>query len=251
MKKRNALAQQVSGCCKAHANNLAGFFTPLSLANLVTWIRADDVVLTGTDVIQVNDKSGNGLHLDVASANNPQFVASDPDFNGQAVMSFELLQNNWLERTTGTFIAGGYNVFAILKTDNLPATKGYCATGTFLDGAHYVVGATGTTAVNSSIPLVGTANLVGSVSLLDTWWDNAKTEVSANGVIENTGNAGGNPVAAGFVLGSLSNKTNSFDGSIAEIVITSSHLDDMSPDYAGLMSYFNLRYGLNLPTIRT
>ena len=55
------------------------------------WFAGDNVTLSGTDLTQWNDKSGNGLNLTKESqfpSNYAQFVASDSNFNDKPTLTF-------------------------------------------------------------------------------------------------------------------------------------------------------------------
>lgn len=226
-------------------------WTPEELTNLAAWFRADDVNTSGTDVTQWNDKSGNALHLNTPSANNPQLNSSNSSFGSQATIDFTASNNNSIERTTGTFMANGYNIFVLLNSNAGLATRSVLETQTFLDGLLYVAQATFFPSVNSSSILATSTNVGSNVFLFDVWWNNTGTEVTVDGTIDATGDAGGDPSAAGLVVGAAGNNTLPLEGSIAEIIITSAHIDDTSDDYANLMTYFNNRYGTSLATVRS
>lgn len=66
-------------------------WTPANVLGLSCWLCADDVTLgTGTEVAQINDKSGYSRHFTQATASKrPLLIASDVRFNGRPTIDFD------------------------------------------------------------------------------------------------------------------------------------------------------------------
>ena len=73
--------------------NLTGEYYLANLQQFGTvpaWWRADEVVLSGSNVSTWTDKSGNGRNLlTSASSQRPSYNASDADFNGRPSLTFD------------------------------------------------------------------------------------------------------------------------------------------------------------------
>lgn len=72
------------------------------VTGMTAWYRADTCNLSGSNVTQLTDKSGNGLHL--VTGTSPTQNASDVNFNGQASISFNG-SSQVLKETTGAALS--------------------------------------------------------------------------------------------------------------------------------------------------
>ena len=117
-----------TACASSHDNVSITFMSqPQSIPNLWAWYDADDAAtfsLSGNDVTQWNDKSGNSLHLSQSnSANRPERVNSA--INGKSVVRFngtsDFLQSPSLQFFTANNTAK--TVLIVFKTNNNSGQK--------------------------------------------------------------------------------------------------------------------------------
>lgn len=100
----------------------------LNLTGLTMWLRADDVVTSGSAVTQMNDKSGNGRHVAQASGTKqPLLISSDPNFNNKPSVDFDGT-NDQLDGSVGVntniFTVSTFTCAAVYRADAITGTSG-------------------------------------------------------------------------------------------------------------------------------
>lgn len=224
--------------------NKNALFSPSSISGLQIWHRSDSVVLSGSNVTQWNDLSGNSRHAQVInSSTSPTYNASDSSFNDNPSITFGTSAQMRFEYSGLSITSTAWTFIFVCKpntnsgTDTLfdsqsgrlscysmhPTTSSYA----YFDGA--VQGVGGTVSTTTKI-LEYSLNSVANVGEL--FIDGVSTGVTDTYASKNIGGAvglGGRPNALGG--------TNVFDGKMAEVIIYNKILT--SNERAQLLGYFD------------
>lgn len=201
-------------------------FTPMSISGLQIWHRSDNVELSGSNVTQWTDLSGNGRHaVPINSSTNPTYTASDASFNNKPSITFGASAQMRLEYSSISISSTAWTFIFVCKptsnsgTDSLfdsqsgrlscysihPTTSSYA----YFDGA--VQGVGGTVSTTTKI-LEFSLNSVSNIGEL--FVNGASTGVTDTYASKNIGGAtglGGRPNALGG--------SNVFDGKMAEVLV--------------------------------
>lgn len=224
--------------------NKNALFSPASISGLQIWHRSDSVALSGSNVTQWNDLSGNGRHAQVInSSTNPTYTASDASFNNHPSITFGTSAQMRFEYSGLSINSTQWTFIFVCKptsnsgTDTLfDAQSGrlscYSMHSTpssyaYFDGAVQVVG--GTVNTNTKI-LEYSLNSVSNVGEL--FIDGTSTGTTDTYASKNIGGAvglGGRPNALGG--------TNVFDGKMAEFILYNKILT--TNERAQLIGYFD------------
>ena len=222
--------------------------TPSSITGLVLWLRADMGVV-GNSVSAWNDQSGTGDTnkncLQATPNAQPTWNKSNASYNGRPTIDFngttDYLQSGAWTSALGqpfTSFVIGHSTSATnaIALDNLAAhqTSMQCNSGLF---EIYAGSGLNSVSGNWAVPGVATAIFFGILSQL---WFNQQTGQSNN-------QAGANNMTGTTIGGygaSPGNTTNSWTGSIAEIMIYNTSLSAANIDT--LQLYAGTQYGITI-----
>ena len=126
--------------------------TPEDIPNCCLWLDASDTSsfsLSGSNVTQWNDKSGNGNHATAYNSSNYPQYSSSYTVNGKNAINFIATANNAGQMLKGSFTTsganqpgqnGGYTRFVVYKMHNFVGSEFNCpfemAQGSFLSGSY-------------------------------------------------------------------------------------------------------------------
>jgi hypothetical protein len=100
-------------------------FTPTALSDLVAWYDADDlgsIAVSGSDVTQWNDKSGNARHATQGtSTNRPK--SGTRTINGKNVIDFDGSNDFLVNNAVAPFFSGDDKPFTVFMAGNTEATS--------------------------------------------------------------------------------------------------------------------------------
>jgi hypothetical protein len=214
-----------------------------TIASLEMRVRADDVVLSGSRITQMNDLSGNDYHLVEVSSSGPTLSATGGP-NSTPVAQFDGTAD-YLRRTGMTsWGASAKHHFIILSQD------------TWVDGdfLYRHIG------VNESVRQLGTtpeikqddgatetntvSPTLGTFYLLQAFHDGTSTSFQQlnNGSPVTGGDPGSIGGTTEFYLASSNTPDRFTDINVAELAIFSAQVT--GSDLTDLMAYFSNRYGL-------
>lgn len=215
-------------------------WTPASLSPLAWW-RADlGVTITGAGASQWSDQSGNGYHW--LQADNTYRPALDATaINGLPALTFQASVVDHMG-LAGITVPGDFTVWAMLK-----ATNGVTANAALI----FNVGGTPTVLANDSgdrpsLYYAGNRN-PGATAITDGTWrsmrwmrDNTSLYIAYGSGADQTISSGGFGSSGAWTY-LATGGGESFDGQIAELLITSAALT--APQIASLNAYRLARYG--------
>lgn len=235
---------------------------------LALWLDAEDaasITLNGSTVSQWNDKSGNGRNVaQTTAANQPNYTASG--LNGRPIVDFVRARSTWLQ--TGSFPTTGISAIGIATVTR------WTTTGTttneiqiLIDNNHNGNPAQGfvwqdrpdltnkpLTAAHLPIVTNGAEDTAqtgdGTWKIISTRFISGGNDfLYVNGGAERSNSNGGTfNLQSTLRLGGGVINTRSFDGEMAELVITSADLS--TTDRERLEGYLAWKWGLeaNLPS---
>jgi len=234
------LPQIPSGQGQASGSDLV--FTPSDLAGLFVWLRADQgITLSGANVTVWADQSGNGNNT--TSGTSGAWAASDPQYNGQASISFVHASSNHLtigslSGSTGqpfTSIIVGNSSNAATEGTFQNGTSSTCSAGFFDDVTGNIFMSAGTqqdTNVSGLNPCI--MALIGNGANCQSFVNNSQTPVVTANMGTNSFSGQGMQIGTGGVT--------SLDGKIVEVLVYNGAL---TPRQLHLVfSYLANRYGI-------
>jgi len=213
-------------------------FTPLNLASLFAWLRADLVVLDGSNnVATLTDRSPNGYNATQPSvANRPGYVANAGlgylNLTGtQSIIGFGTPSN-----------PQPFEVFMVVRSAGTPGGNVYLFDSGF--GGNTVISQQNSTgfATMSAGSGITDANLGVVDHIIDAKFNGASSNISLDGGAGTTGNAGTNALGVSFTIGNDGTYTAGFVGRVYEIIICDALLS--APDRTSLISYLKTRYSI-------
>jgi hypothetical protein len=255
---------------KKKSVTVSELWTPLALSDLSLWIDPSDsstVFLNGSNIAQIDDKSGNARHFAQtnASLRPPLEVAG---LNGLNVITFPgaNFSLEGAEASRNMFRNTGYGaVFAVIITGTVTSTENILFTsigtsgnagrlslrlmgrrvnpgGRRLDGNSFS-SVTGTTVINVTTPAIIGTEFKYNAQLLDSWLNGIK-EVSSSvptwGGPGVTSDTNGQRVRIGQAGGS----GEGFRGKLCELVVVND-TDIPALDIDKLNGYFAHKWGIN------
>lgn len=231
------------------SSQAAQAWSPLDLPNLRAWYRGDDVNLSGSSVIQMNDKSGNGYHL-AGGVSPTQVTATINSVNYPAVRGNGTSQ--YLTEATMPHSDGEHIIVVTSKVsltfgdvlfDSHSALAGMrCRHGGTGDEINMHVGA-------ALISSVAWNEIAGTWFVLETIWGNVQPSLlmrnySTADDVPDTATVMSPAASTGFRLfssggGSPGQYAND---DVVEIIISSAAIT--GTDYTNLKAYTLARYGI-------
>lgn len=197
------------------------------------WLDASDdttITLSGSDVTQWRDKSGNGYHANSGGI--------DPTYNLGAVNSL-----NTVNFAVNDFLDVSQNFtqpITIFSVQSAVAGKVYSSAGTT---AVHLVNSSDKPVAYAGANLLGTTTGFSSTtSLVVVEFNTTNSVLYRDGISEATGNIGSLNTASGFRIGNQPNKFNGAQGDICEIVIVLGVADEGTR--TGLTDYFKDKWGI-------
>lgn len=220
-------------------------WSPTALgSSLWAWFRGDDVTTSGGVVSQWNDKSGNGRHVSQGTAANRPALST---IGGQQALDFDgsndVLDSADLDASP---LAQPFTIFIVAKDD-----LGTAGARTMVDANAGLSSNRATVYQPSNVvafaggALTSTDNMGTTARVLECVFNGASSKFRMNGGTERTGDVGANSWGQIHVGANNGNNVGSFwDGQIAEIIIASGALSDVTRAMA--RRYLGRRYGITV-----
>ncbi len=220
---------------------------PDQIPGLYTHYEANDSVLNGTSVSQLNDKTGNNNHIKQATAaDQPSYTASDADFNNRASITFNGTSDFLETDTFSEMVRQPTTVVLVFKNTATNPGPYFGTTNAFITNQSFAANTNNyvATADRSSLN-VGTVDSNTNIALLRYNLNN--TSLYINGGDNVAKGTLGNSIIQNLYLG-RSFDSNSFGNfKLAEFFLYDRFITDNETDLVGNM--LGDRYGVTWSTV--
>jgi hypothetical protein len=224
----------------------AGAFDPTDVSGLTAWYDASDtgsLTLSGSEVTQWNDLSGNGFHLTRIDTN------TGPDSGTRTKNSLNVLDFSGGKRlgNNGLASTSSYSIFVVCVQDSTPGSPFIATIAYFQGGTEHGIRTTSTKA--EMVSTAGGAVVVQATAYTNGNWrqlygshDGGNIALRQNASAIGTSAVPGAPASNPFRVGAYANGSRALDGGIAEVLIYRTVLTNGS-DIDDIEAYLDTKWG--------